>query len=623
MYCPFCGSEISDDSTFCPMCGQSINSPDVNVRKEEKESKKATGTMHWVLVLITVVLLLVTMIGIGTALYLHFRDSSEKISQEIKKDDLKKEVKKEKAEEETKDEEDLKEDVLQEEDESSDLEDEFWIDEDTKADYSENLDPDLYESYDSKITDFKFYYPVDLYNEVSVDEDPDLVSYGENCQTITFEGSDGSQLIFSLTSRTDALSIENMTENVYNIESKGLVEPEKIVKSSEGDHGKAILTGWDSSAHNSAIYDMTKIEAGYVLQMKVIFPDYTSEKDRLEKAYVTECLYRMCGFSDSSQQVRSWDEFMEENQMKRAFPVMAVLFCCMIFCMTGCGSSEKSDSGAKEEKTVKKQEQQNEKEEEKESEKEPEILQFVDVYGQQYSVEINQNIAKKQYNDTLFIHDGDRLTQADEKYTSRLGIDVSYHQGEIDWKKVKAAGYDFAFIRIGYRGYAEAGTVNADIRFDEYIQQAQNAGLDVGVYFFSQAVNEEEAREEAKFVLDHLSGYNLQLPVVFDPESILDDDARTDHVSGEQFTKNTEAFCSAIEAAGYDAMIYSNMLWEAYELDLEKLSAYPVWYADYELKPQTPYHFEVWQYTNQGSVDGINGRTDINIQLIEKPSKQD
>ena len=80
-------------------------------------------------------------------------------------------------------------------------------------------------------------------------------------------------------------------------------------------------------------------------------------------------------------------------------------------------------------------------------------------------------------------------------------------------------------------------------------------------------------------------------------------------------------FCSAIEAAGYDAMIYSNMLWEAYELDLEKLSAYPVWYADYELKPQTPYHFEVWQYTNQGSVDGINGRTDINIQLIEKPSK--
>lgn len=185
--------------------------------------------------------------------------------------------------------------------------------------------------------------------------------------------------------------------------------------------------------------------------------------------------------------------------MKRAFPVMAVLFCCMIFCMTGCGSSEKSDSGAKEEKTVKKQEQQNEKEEEKESEKEPEILQFVDVYGQQYSVEINQNIAKKQYNDTLFIHDGDRLTYADEKYTSRLGIDVSYHQGEIDWKKVKAAGYDFAFIRIGYRGYAEAGTVNADIRFDEYIQQAQNAGLDVGVYFFSQAVNEEEAREEEKY----------------------------------------------------------------------------------------------------------------------------
>ena len=138
----------------------------------------------------------------------------------------------------------------------------------------------------------------------------------------------------------------------------------------------------------------------------------------------------------------------------------------------------------------------------------------------------------------------------------------------------------------------------------------------MGVYFFAQAVNEEEAREEADFVLQNLQGYTLQLPVVYDPESILDDEARTDNVSGEQFTKNTEVFCSAVAEAGYDPMIYANMLWEAFELDLEKLSEYPLWYADYEPAPQTPYHFRFWQYTNVGQVPGITGNADLNIEMI-------
>lgn len=140
----------------------------------------------------------------------------------------------------------------------------------------------------------------------------------------------------------------------------------------------------------------------------------------------------------------------------------------------------------------------------------------------------------------------------------------------------------------------------------------------MGVYFFSQAVNEEEAKEEADFVLEHLKGKELQMPVVYDPEHILEDEARTDGVTGEQFTQNAKVFCKEIEEAGYDAMIYSNMLWEAYELDLKVLEEYPIWYADYELKPQTPYRFEFWQYTNQGAVDGIEGETDLNIQLIKQ-----
>ena len=108
------------------------------------------------------------------------------------------------------------------------------------------------------------------------------------------------------------------------------------------------------------------------------------------------------------------------------------------------------------------------------------------------------------------------------------------------------------------------------------------------------------------------------MPVVYDPEHILEDEARTDGVTGEQFTQNAKVFCKEIEEAGYDTMIYSNMLWEAYELDLEKLLDYPVWYADYEELPQTPYRFSMWQYSSTGSVPGIEGNVDLNIQLLKK-----
>lgn len=250
-------------------------------------------------------------------------------------------------------------------------------------------------------------------------------------------------------------------------------------------------------------------------------------------------------------------------------------------------------------------------------EEDSEILNFVDVFGVEYQVEINPNVEKNSYITECFVHNGNELSYVgDERYTYRLGVDVSHHQGAINWEKVKAAGYDFAFLRIGYRGYGEEGNICVDREFANNIRNAQAAGIEVGVYFFAQAINEEEAREEAQFVLANLEGYQLQLPVVYDPESILDAEARTDDVSGEQFTKNTIAFCEMLEEAGYEPMIYSNMLWQAYELDLAQLGEYPIWYADYELKPQTPYQFEFWQYSNEGSVEGISGVVDLNIQMI-------
>lgn len=247
-----------------------------------------------------------------------------------------------------------------------------------------------------------------------------------------------------------------------------------------------------------------------------------------------------------------------------------------------------------------------------------EILRYRDVFGKEYETTINPSVPENVYVDEKFNHNGDRLTYEDDTYTSRIGIDVSHHQGNIDWNKVKAAGYDFAFIRIGYRGYGAEGKINADREFDRNIVNAKKAGLDVGVYFFAQAINEDEAREEANFVIEKLKNYTLDLPVIYDPESILDDVARTDNVTAEQFTKNTIAFCEAIKAAGYEPGVYANMLWEVFSLDMASLTAYPFWYADYEALPQTPYRFQYWQYSNKGNVPGVQGECDLNIELIPK-----
>jgi GH25 family lysozyme M1 (1,4-beta-N-acetylmuramidase) len=252
----------------------------------------------------------------------------------------------------------------------------------------------------------------------------------------------------------------------------------------------------------------------------------------------------------------------------------------------------------------------------------PEILDFVDVRGNAYQVEIHPDWEKQSYAPEGFVHDGDALSYSsgNDNITSKMGVDVSHYQGSIDWEKVKEAGYEFAFVRIGFRGYGSAGTLNPDKRYKENLTGALDAGLDVGVYFFSQAVSEEEAAEEAEYVLQLLDEADipldrLTLPIVFDPENILDDAARTDDVTGEQFTKNAVAFCERIREAGASPMIYCNMLWEAYKLDLGVLDDYPVWYADYEELPQTPYAFEFWQYSESAHVDGIPEAVDTDIWL--------
>lgn len=250
-------------------------------------------------------------------------------------------------------------------------------------------------------------------------------------------------------------------------------------------------------------------------------------------------------------------------------------------------------------------------------------LEFLDAYKNRHRTKIDTSLKMHSYKPEKFRRKGDKLFYEDEVYTSELGIDVSHHQKNIDWKKVKNFGIDFAFIRIGARGYGKSGSLIVDREYARNIKEAKKQGIKVGVYFYSQALNEKEAVEEADFVLKLLKKENLDLPVIYDPEHALEDNGkrnigRNANVSGKQNTINTLAFFEKMEKAGYLCGVYSNMMWQAYEYDMKKIENYPMWYADYEKNPQTPYMFEYWQYSNVGRVPGVPGNTDLNIRMVEK-----
>lgn len=195
---------------------------------------------------------------------------------------------------------------------------------------------------------------------------------------------------------------------------------------------------------------------------------------------------------------------------------------------------------------------------------------------------------------------------------SRKGIDVSKYQGNIDWEKVKADGVEYAFVRLGLRGYG-SGKIVIDEYYDKNMRGANAAGVETGVYFFTQAITVEEAIEEANYVIENMAGYDVTYPVVFDVEMIVGDDGRANELSQELRTDICIAFCDTIQAAGYTPMIYGNVRCFTKMLDMARLESYEKWYAFYDDYMYMPYEVSVWQYTENGSVDGIKGNVDLNI----------
>jgi len=201
---------------------------------------------------------------------------------------------------------------------------------------------------------------------------------------------------------------------------------------------------------------------------------------------------------------------------------------------------------------------------------------------------------------------------------SITGIDVSSYQKDIDFAAVKASGVDFVMIRLAYRGY-ESGKIVYDKYAKTNLDLAIEAGLDVGVYFFSQAISAEEAEEEAYFVLSAIDGYDITMPVVYDWESVSDPEARTADMDRDTLTKCCKVFLETIEASDYRAFLYFNRRQAKYHMDINYLKDYDFWLAAYTDRMDFPYKIDMWQYTNQGRVPGIEGDVDINIYFPGNP----
>lgn len=209
----------------------------------------------------------------------------------------------------------------------------------------------------------------------------------------------------------------------------------------------------------------------------------------------------------------------------------------------------------------------------------------------------------------------------DNKYTSILGLDISEYNGSVDFYSLKEQGFDFVILRAGWRGSTEGG-IYKDKFLDDYYNEAINAGLHVGYYFFSQAVNEDEAYEEAAWVIDEISNKSCDMFVAFDMETSVDGDGRSDYLGWEQKTNNALTFSSTIRNAGYEPMIYTNLDWayNYYDCNMFNNEGIAIWLAQYNGYPSVNFKYAMWQYTASASIPGValKGRTDINLMLVEK-----
>lgn len=253
------------------------------------------------------------------------------------------------------------------------------------------------------------------------------------------------------------------------------------------------------------------------------------------------------------------------------------------------------------------------------------MVQVESGYGTKMWIKERKDVSVNPLRDSDVADAAEIVDENGVHYELRTGVDVSEHQGTIDWALAAADGVDFALLRAAYRGYGEAGTLMQDACFRDNVTGAAENGVDIGVYFFSQATSAAEAEEEADFLMDLLNLYvpgTFSLPVFFDWEHINIEPARTDHVSDETLTDCAVAFCERIRAAGYDAGIYAYRYLAYYNYDLPRLAEYPLWIGAVGERPDFYYAFDIWQFSTEGEIGGITGAVDVDAIFVPLESTQ-
>ncbi|MBQ9990083.1 MAG: glycoside hydrolase family 25 protein [Lachnospiraceae bacterium] len=232
-------------------------------------------------------------------------------------------------------------------------------------------------------------------------------------------------------------------------------------------------------------------------------------------------------------------------------------------------------------------------------------------------VEINPQWKKHTYDFSNLVSKNNLLSYfKDGKEVSYLGIDLTKNETNVNYEAIKNEGIDFCMIRVGARGY-ETGIIQSDDMFDTHIAGATKAGMGVGLYFYSQAITEAEAVEEANYLLSRIGTYKITYPIAFDMEYVDNDSSRIETLTKTEKTRIALAFLNRIEEAGYTGMLYGNKDWLINRIDLSQFEKFDIWLFDEADIPDYPYVFSMWKYTRKGSIYGIDGAVSLNISLID------
>lgn len=280
---------------------------------------------------------------------------------------------------------------------------------------------------------------------------------------------------------------------------------------------------------------------------------------------------------------------------------------------------ETEDTEEKKQEETKEEEKEEEAAEAEENDpsKDGKHVEVVLRDGTKEWVAINPYWKKNTYDFANLVSKNDLLHYySDGKQISYLGVDLSKYQNTVDFATIQNEGVDFCILRVGSRGY-ETGIIQEDEKFEEFITGAEAVGMPVGLYFFSQAVTEAEAIEEANFVISKIGEHKITYPIAYDMEFIANDNSRIETLTKAEKTDIALAFLTRIEEAGYTGMVYGNKEWLLKRVELHRFEDYDVWLAQEDDIPDYPYVYSMWQYTKQGEVYGIDGYVDLNISFID------